>query len=567
MKKTLLSLTFILLAGVAVRAQGLDDALFIAENNYIGSAHTMGMANAVSSVGGDLGSLVINPAASAVYGYSQVSMSMGLSTSSMLSAYAKGPVPSVVPSYTDFRNNNRTLFRVSNFGATFRYDNGDNPLRSFVFGVTTSTTNDFNSRSIASGVNSNSSAFAEMATVATRLGITPEQMKADDVWKNSELYSYWDVIAAGRGGLINKIAGTTNKYVGCTELLTTGGDHYIPGALTQTVAVTKSGTKTDCSLNMSFNILDRIYVGANLGLPMAQYTVSEQTTEMAQVVEDFPVQLIYSDGSKVNTYFSDATKQHAYSLNASGIYGLFGVIALPADNLRLAFTFRTPTTYTCNEEWQESGSVCYANGKSYSGRSEKASNVYTYKSPWHMTAGISYVFGYRGLISVDYELLNYSRIRYKKYYDTSSNEFDFTNTAMQKFAGLAHNLRIGAEVNIIPEVSVRAGYSILTSPQKYYHDSSVKEFTYYDYINDVDYYKGRKSLPSQSSYYNNFTQSFCAGVGYNSSGIFFADLAVKYTTYPQYIYQPYYDYSDVYAPRISNDRSLWNVVMTLGLRF
>ena len=54
------------------------------------------------------------------------------------------------------------------------------------------------------------------------------------------------------------------------------------------------------------------------------------------------------------------------------------------------------------------------------------------------------------------------------------------------------------------------------------------------------------------------------------------DAAVRMTRYPVSVFAPYYDYASydsfgnlayVLAPRIQNNRNLWNVSLTLGWRF
>ena len=61
MKKTAITLLLIGMA-VCAEAQTMYDALRFSENNYEGTARTMAMGNAFTALGGDLGSISINPA-------------------------------------------------------------------------------------------------------------------------------------------------------------------------------------------------------------------------------------------------------------------------------------------------------------------------------------------------------------------------------------------------------------------------------------------------------------------------------------------------------------------------
>jgi len=70
MKKSILIISSILLT-TAISAQNRYDALKYSQQFYEGSARSIAMGNAFTSLGGDLGVLSINPASSAVYRYSE----------------------------------------------------------------------------------------------------------------------------------------------------------------------------------------------------------------------------------------------------------------------------------------------------------------------------------------------------------------------------------------------------------------------------------------------------------------------------------------------------------------
>lgn len=79
------------LTAVAAGAQTMYDGLTFSQNNYYGTARSIGMGNAMTAVGGDLGSIGINPAGSAVAGYSQFTITPNLTLSSMNSSYSAYP--------------------------------------------------------------------------------------------------------------------------------------------------------------------------------------------------------------------------------------------------------------------------------------------------------------------------------------------------------------------------------------------------------------------------------------------------------------------------------------------
>ncbi len=91
MKRTIFT-ALLSLTAIAAGAQTMYDGLNYSQNNYYGTARSIGMGNAMTAVGGDLGSIGINPAGSAVAGYSQFTITPNLTLSSMNSSYSAYPV-------------------------------------------------------------------------------------------------------------------------------------------------------------------------------------------------------------------------------------------------------------------------------------------------------------------------------------------------------------------------------------------------------------------------------------------------------------------------------------------
>lgn len=97
MKKTA-SIIIILAAMSAFgHAQTASDALLFSSTDYEGTARTMAMGNAFTALGGDLGSISINPAGSAVAKYSQItltpSLTFSVSRTQGVSPYQDGSLP------------------------------------------------------------------------------------------------------------------------------------------------------------------------------------------------------------------------------------------------------------------------------------------------------------------------------------------------------------------------------------------------------------------------------------------------------------------------------------------
>ena len=140
---------------VASMAQTMYDALDLGKDNYYGTARTMGMGNAVTAVGADLGSIALNPAGSAVAGYSQFSISQGVTISSTASSWAAG--------YSEYDGNQvfsgttkgtRAKYIMPNVGFNLRLDTGESSgIKSWNFAFLSTMTNNFCDKAIGRGYN------------------------------------------------------------------------------------------------------------------------------------------------------------------------------------------------------------------------------------------------------------------------------------------------------------------------------------------------------------------------------------------------------------------------------
>lgn len=563
MKKLTFAIVIALASAAGLSAQSMYDGYTFAHNDYIGSAKSLALGSAVTAVGGDLGTIGINPAGSAVAGYSQFTISPGLSLSMGRSAYA--PAPGEPYGKDSYAPNPR--FTLPNIGLTSRfgfYDGG--ALRSVTFGFVVNTTADHNSMMRTSGFNSSSSKFAEMAAAATDLNISPSALGSSDFYNNSAYSNYWDVAMAYKLGLISSY-GTDNEYVGCTEILSESGEHKVPAELRHNSMVYDFGCKSDVIFNMGLNFNDNFYLGFNIGLPVLEYSRVENWQELSMIPEKFPVHISYSNGTTQDTYFDNASYQYNYDASISGYYFKTGFIWTPNRSLRLGLAYQTRTYYDVSETWQHSGQVNYVGDLSYSGSGETGHYSYSFYSPAILDAGIAWTFGRRAMLSFDYELASYGRMRFADT-DGDQSSYDYTNAVIKTFSAGSHNFRLGAEVNLNADFAVRAGAGLLISPELYYTGGSAPVYAS-DF--DDDYYLGRKSLDTYTPHHYVASEDLCynlsLGFGYNPAGSFFADFAVRGTRYPVTVYSPYLKYADVYAPEIEMHRYLINAVATFGWRF
>lgn len=531
-------------------AQTMYDALTFSENTYYGTARSTAMGNAFTALGGDLGGISINPAGSAVANYSQITItpSLNIAVSTAQGTKWNGEANG----FERRMKNSSTRFTLPNIGFTLNYDtHRTSGVTGISVGFMVNGTGYFNDNMIARGTNANTSFMGALAYNTS--GWDVGELTMSDAYNSSN--APWESIAGWEAGLISLYGPESNldQYIGTSEYYTDdGAGNYSvqqAGPLDQNYGKTQSGSKYDYLINLGLNFSDRFYFGVNLGITSLTYAYRDWITEVAQDPGDFELQFQNPDGGPDDiTYFSDMNFSYRYNASGVGVYGKFGFIARPFAGLRIGGAIQTPTSTVIKEFWSYSAASYYTDSQ-YNASSDSPEGQYRYRviSPFRFNVGLAYTFGNFGLISADYEMCDYSGMRLKET-ETNDNSYydDGVNADIREYMGASHMFRAGLEIKPAAAFAIRAGYTLTTSPERYYE-------------NDV-----RQPVKANRN-------SFSAGLGFSSSGSFFADLAFRATKYAdEYIY-PYSDYilgEDYFpSPEILNRKWMYDVMLTIGFRF
>ena len=560
------------LAAAAAGAQTLSEALAYSGNDYYGTARSIALGGAMTALGGDLGSIGINPAGSAVSPYSQFTVSPGVTIMTNTSGYSTF----YNEDYKNYESYRNSKFNIPNIGFTMNFDTyGDGPLKSFTLGFASNATAHFANDFVGSGINEQTSILGSFAAGASPY--SPSQLYDQHNYFDS--YIPWNYLAAYQGGMIAEAfdeygnpmvdADGNYTYLGATEGMFSlpDGTYDIrtQGALDQYSRVQTYGAKYDLLMNLGLNFNDTFFLGFNLGMPVASYRYSETFTETA--VDPSLFEIEYSDG--VVTNFHRASYAYDQTTDVGGIYAKVGFIWLPFAGLRVGAAFQTPTVLNIEDRWNVQTSTRFTNS-AYDTSCSTPDNRFRYNlvTPWRFNAGLAYTFGGFGLISADFEMADYSRMRFSEADDYG--DFRLENTLNRNFAGKAYTGRFGIEIRPVPTLSLRAGYALQTSPMYYAYDKDGIEYTAGGYINYSDEFSGGYNYLTSWKAYPDIVSTYSCGLGYSSGGSFFADFAVRRTAYPSDYFNPYSDYisgGDEYLPEVVQTRTLSDIVLTLGWRF
>ena len=526
-------------------AQSAYDAFLFSENNYEGTARTVAMGNAFTALGGDLGSLSLNPAGSAVANYSQFAITPSLTfttnTTEGVSPYDDDYLPYFEKKY----KNTHAAFSLPNFGITFNWDtHRSSGLKNITFGFVSNCANSWNENLLATGTNNTTSFMGSMAANATANGYRGSELNHDNAYD----YYPWKDVVGYHSGMISTFGGYDDQFVGASELII---DHNgnteiaLGGPLKQSYGRQVTGRKNDYIFNIGANISDFLYIGANLGFTAMNYDYSEYFKEAAMDPSDFEIELANGD----RMYFDRMKYNYNYYVETSGVYGKFGFILTPGAGLRLGAAIQTPTATTVREEWSHSGQTEFTDSRySASASSPYGSDKYNFREPWRANFGLAYTLGHFAVISADYEMCDYSTMKFKReHFSDYHDYFEDINHEIETIYGMSHMFRLGAEVKL-GTVAIRGGYGYTRSPEKA------------DIFGDP--------LPKMK------TQNASFGLGYASQKSFFADAAVRYCFATREYFMPYDDYMYdtngnlvAFAPEILNVRDAWKVMLTIGWRF
>ena len=511
--------------------------------NYSQHTHTFGtarsaaMAGAMTSLGGDMSTMSINPAGLGMYRTNEVVVTPII------------PISRSINDDPSYERNNSTRFAMSNFGVLFKAYEGSGSVIAINVGFGYNRLADFNYRTSFYRPENASSIAGVFARQLQQSG-----MRSDDFYDNDDYFDwwridpkYWGAALGYRCGLVFDKDSNGNQRGWAPDMYGTAP------SVDQYTSLESKGSIGEYALSAGMNINNKVYVGLTVGMQSLyqrrelyygeQYTYAPGDAPAGQELRYFNYnQTAIADGAGVNLKL--------------------GVTYRPIENLRLAVAFHTPTFYSVDYSYQaamvsrvrdnSTGKVVSPDPESMTEVwRDNGPNSWNFSSPVRLLFGASYTFGDKAILSVDYERDWYNSIRTDK---TPVGEDVYDGFFKQHFKG-SNTVRVGAEVKPLPILALRAGYS--------FNGSMLKD---------------KDTVFSSPVTYQ--TQYATAGVGL-SFGYIFVDVAYQYAAAKQTDYRLFYSidtvgesdssgntiYSDDYSGLFSTRVNRHNIIMTLGFRF
>ncbi len=454
-------------------AQSAEESLLFSNQNFDGTARSSAMGGAFSSLGGDISVASTNPAGLAIFRNSTASITPGMYFNKISG---------------DGKSGNKSRFVIPSTGLVFVSKNSETGVKNWNFGFTYNQGANFNTKEHFEDLNSKYSLLDDIAYDANNDANGNFNPYKEEALKNYDKNS--DV------GLLPGMA--YNTYL----ISPTGANGaYQSPILTGDLMnrfedISTKGSSGEIALSFAGNYEDKLYFGATLGLQNINYERSNKYDE----------KVANNDQSILDYFYYDKFKQ----TQGGGVNLKLGLIYRPINELRLGVAFHTPTFYSLEDEYLYS---MYSNFKSepeknagmeftqeYPRNGETGIFEYEYRTPWKFTFGGSYIFNKIGLLSIDYDLIDYSSA---KFYD--GGNFDEVNQNIKDSYKLTGNLKVGAEVRLNKQFALRAGYNHFGNM---YDDKTKMEQKASQYSAGLGY-RFKNTFIDAS--YQHYTQEFTAG--------------------------------------------------------
>ena len=489
MKKQIISLTFLLMLCLQLLSQNPSDALRYSRILYGGTARFQGLGGAFGAVGADFSVIATNPAGLGLFRSSEITISPSVWIGHTSTNYNG-------VSSSDTKGN----FALGDCGMVFslkpQKTSKEEGFRNFNFAIGLNRQNDFNYNTLMQGQNNKSSMMTDWVNI-----LNSKYLTYNDV---DNLYQF-DIGLAHQAKLIYLNDTINRKYANDAP----------NGGVYQKKMVYTYGSMNEFDMSFAANYDDILYFGATIGIPFIRYFENSQYQEF-KTDETIP-------------YFRSLTYTQMIQTHGTGINFKAGLIYRPANWVRIGASIHTPTYYGFMRDNDYSSMIATFDSLT-SDPQYSPDGYYDYQlmTPFRAIGSVAFIIGQFGLVSAEYEFVNYDQA---KFYSYGSDEFNGVNDEIKANYKIPLNLRFGTEW-IIKDVRIRGGFGYYSTP--------------YEYA------------------VNNAGQAYTAsgGIGYRTK-LFFADLTYVWSQ----MKKDYYFYDSSLTNPSYNTLTSHTIIATFGFRF
>ncbi len=450
--KKLVILVTLLCVTVTTYAQSIADGLRIGTTDVTGTARFRALGGAFGALGGDLSAIGINPASSAIFTRGTTSFTLAVDAYTNDANYF-GTATSTSETDVSFNQaggvfviDNNSSSKWNKITLAFNYDRSSN----------------FDDEFIVSGVGDTSIAayFSEFAQ-----GVPLSFLELLDGESISSLYQF---LGEEEGfGAQQAFLGFQSFLIDPVDFNDPNNTAYVPNtagnAFNQDYIVNSDGYNSKASFNIGAQYNEKLSFGLNLNSHFGEHNQST---------------LLLESNSNDGSLITDVRFENNLRSVINGFSFQLGTIAKVTQDVRLGFTYDSPTWYTISEEGTQRISTLGTDvdGDFSTTVDPRVTNIfqdYELRVPGKYTGSIAYLFGKKGLLSFDYSYSDFSNLTFRP---TNDPFFIEQNREIENTLKAVSTFKVGGEYRI-KEWSLRAGYRFQESP--YEDGTTVGDLTGY----------------------------------------------------------------------------------------
>ena len=413
-------------------AQTVNDVTMFLSEELNGSARYNSMAGAFGALGGDLTAVSINPAGSSVFLHSEFGGTLNYINSAIESSY--------FGSRTNKEDNNLKFYQI---GAMFIFNN-TNPESSWTrlaTGINSHIVSKFDYKAIVSGRNLRGidTYFLYFAN-----GLNFENLS---LYQGETIKEVYSVLGEESGFAAQQAFLGYQSYIINPFSFEDGETQYYSnvqyGKLDHRLDILSKGLHRKTALNFSGLFKNILHLGINLNLHKLQYHSDQSFNERGQ----------YSESPVYNIDF-----ENGLSSFGQGVSVQIGAI-VRLKNLRLGLTYDSPKFLEISDQTNQKVSSFYIDQGFVVKETIDPNIINSYEAyminlPSKTTLSAAYVFGGKGLLSLDYVIQNTANTVLSR--NGGSGYLDNLTSSLPNTFGSIQTIKVGGEYRF-NDICLRAG--------------------------------------------------------------------------------------------------------------
>lgn len=427
--------TFIMvLACTFASAQTIDDVVRYSTENIQGTARFQAMGGAFGALGGDLSSLNVNPAGSAVFNYSEVGIT-GSNYHTNNDVYYGNSL----------RNTKDNSLDLNQIGGVFVFKSTDSPWKKVALAFNYDMVQNFDNEFFAAG-SSTSGIDRYFLTFAQGQPLGPLRVQQGEYIEDAYLDIGANLSYAAQQAFLGFQAGLIEPDVD-DDANTSYFSNAEYSSLNQSYLRTTSGYNSKFTLNFATQYEENLYLGATVNFHNVLYDRVTYFDETG-----------YNQASPVqSTSFDNFLHTEGYGFSFS-----LGAIAKLNESVRVGGSYQSPTWYRLTDDTSQriNSTLAVSDINFINFGIVNLYDEYKIRTPEKYTGSVAIVFGQDGLISFDYGYQDMSKAELGP---TSDPNFAAENDFISTELGAVNSFKLGGEYRI-ERVSLRAGYRFEESP-------------------------------------------------------------------------------------------------------